>query len=144
MRGQTRQNAGWKVVVDNYVECYHCRHVHPHFASLVCMDEYRLDTGRIWSRQLGGKTRPENAAYRFDPDGGGYRGAIFWYLWPNTTFNIFPGSNEMAVYAIRPIGHEWSSFEGHLLSADGRINDERVTYTANVLAPEDIALCESV
>ena len=32
--GQTRQNAGWKVVVDNYVECYHCRHAHPDFASL--------------------------------------------------------------------------------------------------------------
>ena len=142
--GQTRQNAGWKVVVDNYVECYHCRHAHPDFASLICMDEYRLDAGRIWSRQLGVKTRPENTAYHFDPDGDAYQGAMFWYLWPNTTFNILPGSNEMAVYAIRPIDHEWSSFEGHLLSADGRINDVRATYTANVLAPEDIALCESV
>ena len=95
------------------------------------MDEYRLDTGRIWSRQLGVKARPENTAYRFDP--GGYQGAIFWYLWPNTTFNILPGPNEMAVYAIRPIDHEWSSFEGHLLTADGGINDARATYTADVL-----------
>ena len=73
--GQTRQNAAWKVVVDNYVECYHCRHAHPDFASLICMDEYRLDTGRIWSRQLGVKSRPANTAYHFDP-GGGYQGAI--------------------------------------------------------------------
>ena len=69
---------------------------------------------------------------------------MFWYLWPNTTFNILPGSNEMAVFAIRPIDHEWSNFEGHVLTADGRTNEARTAYTANVLAPEDIVLCESV
>ena len=26
--GETRIDAGWKVVVDNYVECYHCRPAH--------------------------------------------------------------------------------------------------------------------
>ena len=141
--GTTDQNAGWKVVVDNYVECYHCRHAHPDFASLISFDQYQVDVGRIWSRQLGSETRPKNTAYDFDPDDG-YSGAMFWYLWPNTTFNILPGSNELAVLAIRPIGHEWSSFEGHVLTADGRTNEARTAYTANVLAPEDIALCESV
>ena len=141
--GSTDQNAGWKVVVDNYVECYHCRHAHPDFASLISFDHYQVDVGRIWSRQLGSETRPKNTAYDFDPNDG-YSGAMFWYLWPNTTFNILPGSNELAVFAIRPIGHEWSSFEGHVLTADGRTNEARTAYTANVLAPEDIALCESV
>jgi len=141
--GDARQHAGWKVVVDNYVECYHCRHAHPDFASLIAMDRYQLDVGRIWSRQLGPETRPANTAYDFDPDAG-YRGAMFWYLWPNTTFNILPGSNELAVYRIRPVDHEWTSFEGDVLTADGRTNEARTAYTANVLAPEDIALCESV
>ena len=141
--GDARQHAGWKVVVDNYVECYHCRHAHPDFASLISMGDYQVDVGPIWSRQLGPKTRPANSAYEFDPDVG-FPGAMFWYLWPNTTFNILPGSNELAVYRIRPIDHEWSSFEGDVLTADGRTNDARTTYTANVLAPEDIALCESV
>ena len=141
--GTARQNAGWKVVVDNYVECYHCRHAHPDFASLVNFDHYQVDVGRIWSRQLGAEARPSNTAYDFDPEAG-YAGAMFWYLWPNTTFNILPGSNELAVLAIRPIDHEWSSFEGHVLTADGETNEDRTAYTANVLAPEDIALCESV
>ena len=141
--GDARQHAGWKVVVDNYVECYHCRHAHPDFASLISMDDYRVDVGPIWSRQLGPKTRPANSAYEFDPDAG-FPGAMFWYLWPNTTFNILPGSNELAVYRIRPIDHERTSFEGDVLTADGCTNDARTTYTANVLAPEDIALCESV
>ena len=141
--GTTRQHAGWKVVVDNYVECYHCRHAHPDFASLISMDHYRVDVGPLWSRQLGAETRPKNTAYDFDPDAG-YAGSMFWYLWPNTTFNILPGSNELAVLAIRPIDHEWTSFEGHVLTADGRTNEARTDYAANVLAPEDIALCESV
>ena len=141
--GDARQRAGWKVVVDNYIECYHCRHAHPDFASLISLDDYQLDVGRIWSRQLGAETRPVNTAYRFNPDDG-YSGSMFWYLWPNTTFNILPGCNELAVYAIRPIDHEWSSFEGDVLTADGKTNTARTDYTANVLAPEDIALCESV
>ena len=141
--GSTHQHAGWKVVVDNYVECYHCRHAHPDFASLISMDHYRVDVGRIWSRQLGSETRPKNTAYDFDPDDG-YPGSMFWYLWPNTTFNILPGSNELAVFAIQPRGHELTSFEGHVLTADGRTNEARTEYTANILAPEDIALCESV
>ncbi|MCY4351369.1 MAG: Rieske 2Fe-2S domain-containing protein [Thiotrichales bacterium] len=141
--GDARQHAGWKVVVDNYVECYHCRHAHPDFASIISMDDYQVDVGPIWSRQLGPQTRPVNSAYEFDPDEG-YPGAMFWYLWPNTTFNLFPGSNELAVYRIRPIDHEWTSFEGDVLTTDGRTHEARTTYTANVLAPEDIALCESV
>ncbi|MEM1161028.1 MAG: aromatic ring-hydroxylating dioxygenase subunit alpha, partial [Pseudomonadota bacterium] len=36
--GDTVQKAGWKVVVDNYVECYHCQHAHPDFSSIICMD----------------------------------------------------------------------------------------------------------
>ncbi len=35
--GETHINAGWKVVVDNYVECYHCDYAHPAFADLICM-----------------------------------------------------------------------------------------------------------
>ena len=59
-------------------------------------------------------------------------------------YRILPGSNELAVLSIRPLDHEWTSFEGHVLTADGRANEARTPYAANVLAPEDIALCESV
>ena len=51
--GETDIKAGWKVVVDNYVECYHCDHAHPAFADILCMDDYRHDTFDLWARQLG-------------------------------------------------------------------------------------------
>ncbi|MEM7508193.1 MAG: aromatic ring-hydroxylating dioxygenase subunit alpha [Pseudomonadota bacterium] len=143
MLGETRQKAGWKVVVDNYVECYHCQHAHPDFASLICMDKYQVDNGRYWSRQLGPEIRNENSAYPVDPKVG-HQASAFWYIWPNTTFGIMPGSEEMAVFAIRPIDATTSSFEGHVLSVTGEANVARNEYTASILAPEDIALCESV
>ncbi|MEM7422295.1 MAG: aromatic ring-hydroxylating dioxygenase subunit alpha [Pseudomonadota bacterium] len=141
--GDTVQKAGWKVVVDNYVECYHCQHAHPDFSSIICMDKYQVDCGPLWSRQLAGEIRHDNSAYNVDPEDG-YQTSSFWFLWPNTTFNILPGGKELAVFAIRPMDPVTCSFEGHLLVADGHVNQARRDYTANILAPEDIALCESV
>lgn len=141
--GTTVQKAGWKVVVDNYVECYHCEQAHPDFVSLICMDKYELGFGRYWSRQVAGAIRHRNTAYDVDPNHSNQASA-FWFLWPNTTFNMMPGANELSVFAIRPIDATTSSFEGHVLSSDGRIDHARRAYTANVLAPEDIGLCESV
>ncbi|MEM7240426.1 MAG: SRPBCC family protein [Pseudomonadota bacterium] len=141
--GDTHQEAGWKVVVDNYVECYHCQHAHPDFSSLICMEKYDTSCGKYWSRQIGRDIRNTNTAYEVDPEVG-FQQSAFWYLWPNTTFNVLPGASQMAVFAIRPTGATQSSFEGHILAADSGIDESRASYTADVLAPEDIALCESV
>lgn len=141
--GNTNINAGWKVVVDNYVECYHCSPAHPDFASLINMDTYQVDTFELWSRQLGRDIRPKNSAYPFASDRG-FQSSAFWFLWPNTTFNLLPGAREMSVFAIRPTGLASSSFEGYSLCADDEFDAQRAQYTAEVLAPEDTALCESV
>ena len=141
--GDTLLDAGWKVVVDNYVECYHCIPAHPAFASIIRMKSYQVDVFPYWSRQLGSEIRPENTAYPVDT-GVGNQCSAFWYLWPNTTFNIMPGSNELSVFAIRPLGIDRSYFGGHSFSEDGNINQARADYVADVLTPEDIGLCESV
>ena len=70
--------------------------------------------------------------------------SVFWYLWPNTTFNILPGAEEMNVSAIRPLGLEECDFSGHTLSVTGEFNQARADYTTDVLMPEDVSLCESV
>ncbi|NKB77577.1 MAG: Rieske 2Fe-2S domain-containing protein [Gammaproteobacteria bacterium] len=143
MLGETHVNAGWKVVVDNFVECYHCTTAHPDFASLIDMAHYQVDTFDQWSRQLGPVIRNRNSAYNVGEEEE-FQESAFWYLWPNTTFNIMPGSLELAVYAIRPDGKDACRFEGEVLTANPRPNQPRVEYTADVLTPEDISLCESV
>ena len=142
-QGESRIEAGWKVVVDNYVECYHCDHAHPAFSDIICMDSYQHDTFGLWSRQLGGEIRPANSAYPVDPDTD-FMLSAFWYLWPNTTINVLPGKEELSIAAIRPSGPESTLFEGHTLSATGRFDEARMTYSADILVPEDIRLCESV
>jgi len=141
--GETDIKAGWKVVVDNYVECYHCEHAHPAFADLLCMDDYRHDAQGLWARQLGPVVREENSAYAVDLSEG-YPQSAFWFLWPNTTFNILPGAEEFNVAIVRPTGPDTSFFGGHTLRVGGEVNQARIDYTADVLVPEDIALCESV
>ncbi len=136
-------DAGWKVVVDNYVECYHCRPAHPDFASIVDMDAYQVDLGEFWSRQYGPRIRPDNSAYRFDPSQA-YPHAIFWYLWPNTTFNVMPGPPELNIASVRPVAVGRSNFEGHTLTLDGEKHAPRTDYFNEVLGPEDVGLCESV
>lgn len=141
--GETRISAGWKVVVDNYVECYHCDHAHPDFADIICMDTYKHDTFGLWARQLGEDIKIENSAYALKETDPVMRSA-FWFLWPNTTINVLPGSEELNFAAIRPTGLETCAFEGHTLSVNGSFNQDRAAYTADVLVPEDISLCESV
>jgi phenylpropionate dioxygenase-like ring-hydroxylating dioxygenase large terminal subunit len=141
--GQSRLEAGWKVVVDNYVECYHCRPAHKDFASIIEMNSYQVDVFENWSRQLGPNIRIDNNAYEIDRDVG-IQQSVFWYLWPNTTFNVLPGSNEFAVFAVRPITTTSSDFGGHSLAVGGKAYQPRVDYVVETLAPEDINLCESV
>ncbi|MCS5557110.1 MAG: aromatic ring-hydroxylating dioxygenase subunit alpha, partial [Arenicellales bacterium] len=135
--------ANWKVVVDNFVECYHCAPGHPDFVSLFDMSSYQLDTYSNWSRQLGPKTQPKNTAYPFDSEAPIQSGA-FWYLWPTTTINILPGVPNLNVLSILPLGHRKTSFTGHQYALEIDQNyDMRQQYLNDILAPEDISLCES-
>lgn len=141
--GDGRINAGWKVVVDNYVECYHCDHAHKDFANLISMETYQHETFGLWARQMGSDIRKNNTAYKLG-DNEPVMHSLFWYLWPNTTFNLMPGAQELNISAIRPLGLEQCDFSGQSLSVTGDFDANRQNYTIDVLMPEDISLCESV
>ena len=59
-------NANWKIVIDNYLECYHCTKAHSAFVNMIDMDHYRTEVYDIWSRQYAPKSRPDNRAYKFE------------------------------------------------------------------------------
>lgn len=142
-QGDSCIRAGWKVVIDNYVECYHCRAAHPDFASVIDMDSYQTDVFDYWSRQYGPRIRSHNSAYPVDPDSG-YQHSVFWYLWPNTTFNVLPGPNALGVFSARPRTIGECDFTGHSLTQDGTVYQPRADYVTQRLSPEDIDICESV
>ncbi len=148
--GDSRIAANWKVVVDNFLECYHCAKAHPAFSDLVDLNAYKQDTFDFWSRQSGPKTRYENSAYDFTQNDA-VQGANFWYVWPTTTINVLPGDAGFTVLSIFPDSLDKTEFVGDLFFSKDKIAsfqsgdiDDRTRYLTDVLGPEDQSLCESV
>jgi len=86
-------NANWKVVVENFLECYHCATAHPAFAADVDVhpDRYRLEEHATFSAQF--------CRQRSSGDGG-----QFHLLYPNTGLNVFPGPPNLSIGPIAPNG----------------------------------------
>ena len=135
--------ANWKVVVDNYVECYHCAKAHPALADLMVMGSYRHEVHEHWARQLSPRVRSDNSAYRVG-EGDDVRVAAYWYLWPTTSIWLVPGAANLFVLAMMPGDHETTVFSGHRYATDDAPDPARTAYLNETLGPEDQGLCESV
>jgi len=85
-RAEWAVEANWKVVAENFLECYHCAVAHPGFTALVDVspDGYRLEIGSRHSTQLG-------------PARDGGRRSQFHFVWPNTGINMFPGEPNLSI-----------------------------------------------
>jgi len=98
-------DANWKVLSENFLECYHCQIAHPGFSKVVdvSVDAYLLEESRLFSTQYG----PVRDAWKgeFDPRGPIERGQ-FHFLWPNVTINIMPGHPNLSIGPIVPTGPE--------------------------------------
>ena len=135
--------AGWKVVVDNYIECYHCEPAHPQFADLICMTSYQHTIDGITARQKGHDVRIENSAYTMASDAE-MPHSIFWYLWPTMTINVLPGNGDCLLVEVKPMGPLRSRFAVSRFSRSPEPDDpERRNYIENILGLEDLKLCES-
>jgi choline monooxygenase len=135
--------ANWKVVLDNFHECYHCGPAHPAFADLIDMACYRTTTNGLWSKQKGQLAKPDNKAYPVAPDANHM--TVFWFLWPTTTFGFLPGSPSLSVTSTRPITAGATIRAFHNFAVPGAPVDEaKRHYGQTVLGPEDVAICEAV
>jgi len=140
----TSIDANWKVVMDNFLECYHCPKGHPAFADMIDMDSFENETFGLWSRQSASIVNPNNSAYQFSKDAP-LQDANFWFLWPTLAMGYLPGEKIFFASAILPNGIDKTYRYGHRYVVDGaplpgNYND----YINTVIVPEDIALCESV
>ena len=137
--------ANWKNVVDNFLECYHCSIAHPAFVDLVDIKNYKTETHGIYSSHISPPGRSDNTAYQI-PDGPAGNFAA-WWLWPNVTFNIFPGPANITVLHIQPTGPETTLEHFDFFFKENTPSDserQAIDYVDKVLQPEDIGLVESV
>lgn len=137
--------ANWKNVVDNFLECYHCSVAHKAFVDLVDIKNYHTTTYDLYSSHISPPGRANNTAYKI-PEGQEGNFAA-WWLWPNVTFNVFPGPPNMTVLHIMPTGPETTleHFDFFFADATPTASEmEAIKYVDEVLQPEDIGLVESV
>jgi choline monooxygenase len=86
-------DANWKIVVENFLECYHCPTAHPGFSEEVDVhpDRYLLEAHATFAAQF--------ATAKVT----GERGQ-FHLLYPNTGINVFPGPPNLSIGPIAPNG----------------------------------------
>lgn len=139
--------ANWKTIIDNNHECYHCSVNHPTLMELVDYDNKALwsDHGITFIHEVESKDL-DNGAYSLKPDEVEQQ-ALFGYIWPTVIPLMYPGSPNIAMFQIIPLGAEktlerWDFYLAHKEPN----NQERryIDYIKNVLIKEDVGLCEQV
>jgi choline monooxygenase len=86
-------NANWKIVVENFLECYHCATAHPAFSDEVDVhpDRYLLESHPTFNAQYcRAKATGEQGQFHL--------------LYPNTGLNVFPGPANLSIGPITPAG----------------------------------------
>lgn len=95
-------SADWKIVIENYLECYHCPVAHPGFAAVMetSPDKYVLsEVGGLLSHRAAVRGRaPET--YR----SGGIDSGSYYVMMPNHTFDVNPGQQNLAASVSLPDG----------------------------------------
>jgi carnitine monooxygenase subunit len=90
-RWEAEIEANWKIVCENFLECYHCQVAHPAFSELIDVspEAYVLSSDGRLSTQHGPlrTVKPEDELPR----------SQFHYLWPNLEINIFPGRPNISI-----------------------------------------------
>jgi hypothetical protein len=97
-RWEAELDANWKIVCENFLECYHCQVAHPAFAEVidVSTDAYALTTDGRLSSQRG----PVRANVVLE---GPLQRSQFHFLWPNLGVNIFAGYANISIGPMVPL-----------------------------------------
>jgi choline monooxygenase len=138
--------ANWKVVVENFLECYHCAVSHPGFADLIDLDKYQVVAFDRCSVQRGPVKASAKARYQeaFAADAG--REGIYTYLWPNFMLNVYPGAGNASTNLILPIDEHHCLAVYEFFFADAMPEDQARALVDFIdqVQREDIIIVESV
>lgn len=137
----------WKVSVENYSECYHCKLTHPTFSSgVIDPDSYDVKPQGHCLRHTTRSASSDRMTYAIDaqnPHAGDYSS---WFLWPTFSFQVYPG-NVLNTYLWRANGHDsvtvsrgWYTPGGEPSEAIARLAQQDLETTV----AEDIRIVESV
>jgi phenylpropionate dioxygenase-like ring-hydroxylating dioxygenase large terminal subunit len=139
--------ANWKTVVDNNHECYHCAVNHKSLMELVDYDNKAVwsDDGITFTHTVEHK-KLDNSAYALKADDLKQE-SLFSFIWPNVIPLFFPGSPGAVMFQVLPMGPELTTVrhDFYFLGAEPTEQERKfMDWMTNVLATEDMAICERV
>jgi choline monooxygenase len=139
-RWEAEIEANWKIVCENFLECYHCQVAHPAFSELIDVspENYVLSSeGRLTTQH--GPLRTVTPADELPR-------AQFHFLWPNLEINIFPGQPNISIGPSYPLAPERTyRFLDYFFGPDVEQAwiDDLLAFD-NQVGDEDLALVEGV
>lgn len=128
-------DCNWKIMISNYLECDHCHANNPDFVRTVDMERYTVEVEQYHSIQHGPIT---------DDEGNDVGEYCFYYIWPNTTINIYEEGRGCGVYQIEPEGPESVRLTAHYYFEDTELTADRseIIERSLQLQREDFELVE--
>jgi phenylpropionate dioxygenase-like ring-hydroxylating dioxygenase large terminal subunit len=146
---QCRSN--WKVMIDNYLECYHCQMAHPDFDEMMEISDSRFSLFPSFTYQHAPtKKKADNRAFPLDLEHDVLEGE-FWWLFPNITLGRFPGVQNFYISRFDPLEPGLTS--RYTVSLQPRTPTDkhaaerdrlRSHWSKTVVSQEDRKLCENV
>ena len=139
--------ANWKVVMDNYLECYHCPVAHKGFSDLIDVNDYEVTEYEYFSTQGGALKESAKAGGSGLYDVRGEVTAGFYaYLWPNFTLNVYPGAGNVSLNLFLPLGVDRTLAVYDYCFVDEVSAEEEDDFVRFIdqVQEEDVVLCESV
>lgn len=137
--------ANWKLIVDNYMECYHCGPAHPGFSDSVQVDKYWHTIHENWTLQFG-YARSSEKSFKLDPSIFDPSFSGFW-TWPSTMFNVPPGGDFMTAIYEFPVDEETTLQHYDIYFLNEELTQDQkdlIEWYKHVFRPEDLNLVESV
>jgi choline monooxygenase len=140
--------ANWKVVVDNYLECYHCPVAHPGFCDLIDINDYHVTEYEYFSTQTGSlkkSAKKGKGKHGYDASQGVTDG-FYAYLWPNFTLNIYPGPGNVSLNLFVPLDTHRTLAVYDYCFADAVSDADVADFVRFIdqVQNEDTVLCEAV
>ena len=127
--------SNWKIIIENFNECYHCPIAHPAFSEVIDTDKYSADTSHeYYSTYHGPLVRaPENAVN-------------YATLWPTAMIALSSHPMAMQVLCVYPIdaGHTRETIDYYFAEGTGEEQIREYKDLSDLVQREDVVLCESV
>jgi choline monooxygenase len=127
--------SNWKIIIENFNECYHCPIAHPAFSEIIDTDKYHADVSHEYYSTYHG---PLVRAPEYEVN--------YATLWPTAMIALSSRPMAMQVLCVHPIdaGHTRETLDYYFAEETTESQVREYKELSDLVQREDVVLCESV